>query len=101
MIFGKSSSKSRQRWNSIHEASAGPRQRTHRPVRFKASLCRAVAAGLLVGAAWAGPARAQAELVRPDPAPGTPLEQAPTMLRLEFNEALRPGSGVVVYGTGF
>jgi methionine-rich copper-binding protein CopC len=70
-------------------------------VRFKAILGRAAAAGILLGALWAGPVRAHAEFVSAEPAPGSVLTHAPARLRLEFTETLRAGSGVVVYGTTF
>ena len=57
--------------------------------------------GLLIHLLVVRAVQAHAELVSADPAPGAMVAASPTTIWLEFSEPLRPGSEVVLYGTGF
>jgi len=57
--------------------------------------------GILAVLLMVGPAYAHAELVAAEPGPGAVVDGSPDLIWLEFTEPLRPGSDIVVFGTGF
>ena len=60
-----------------------------------------IALSLVVILLMAGTADAHAELVTANPAPGQVVDGSPAMVWLQFSEPLRPGSEIVLFGTGF
>jgi methionine-rich copper-binding protein CopC len=70
-------------------------------VRLISGPLKVVLVGLLIQLLSASTAHAHAELVSAEPAPGALLATSPGMVQLEFSEALRPGSGVTIFGSGF